>query len=134
MEYDFRARHGFSRFVQLFRTPLFAFAILMLALPMQAQIQNGQITGLVTDASGAVIPGASIKAVDLATNQEYNATSESNGEFVIGSVPFGFYKVSVSAKGFSTTQFARVQVNVSQVSTVNAKLTVVAVRNEVVVQ
>src|SRR5438105_15692811 len=103
MEYDFRVRHGFSRFVQLFRTSLFVFAILMLALPMQAQIQEGQITGLVTDASGAVIPGASVKAVDLATNQEYTATSASNGEFVIGSVRFGFYKVSVAAKGFSTT-------------------------------
>ena len=131
MEYDFRVRHGFSLFVHLFRSTFFAFAILMLALPMQAQIQEGQITGLVTDASGAVIRGANVKAVALATNQEYAAITGSNGEFVMGSVPFGFYKVSVSAKGFSTTVFARVQVNVSQTSTVNAKLNVASVGTEI---
>src|SRR5260370_5817757 len=48
-------------------------------------------------------------------------------------LPFGFYHVTVEAKGFSTAVVDRVQVNVSQVSHVNVKLTLASVGAEVVV-
>jgi len=93
----------------------------------QAQILTGSITGEVVDATGAAIPGAVAKAVDLATNHEYTATTNPNGEFTIEQVPFGFYHVTVQAKGFSTAIVDRVQVNVSQVSHLNLKLAVASI-------
>src|SRR6266404_5770904 len=108
--------------------------VLLLAVTVaQGQILSGKITGLVVDQSGAAIPGAHAKAVDLATSHEYTALTEDSGEFVIDQVPFGFYHVTVEAKGFSTAVVDRLQVNVSQVSHVNVKLTLATVGANVVV-
>src|SRR6266436_10147586 len=108
--------------------------VLLLAVTVaRGQILSGKITGLVVDQSGAAIPGAHAKAVDLATSHEYTALTEDSGEFVIDQVPFGFYHVTVEAKGFSTAVVDRVQVNVSQVSHVNVKLTLATVGANVVV-
>jgi hypothetical protein len=108
--------------------------VLLLAVTVaQAQILSGKITGQVIDQSGAAIPGAHAKAVDLATSHEYAAVTGDNGDFVIDQVPFGFYRVTVQANGFATAIMDRVQVNVSQVSHVNVKLTLATVGAEVVV-
>jgi Carboxypeptidase regulatory-like domain len=107
--------------------------LLVAATATQGQILSGRITGLVVDQSGAAIPGAHAKAVDLATSHEYTAITKDNGDFVIEQVPFGFYRVTVQADGFATAAVDRVQVNVSGVSHVNVKLTVAAVGAEVMV-
>jgi hypothetical protein len=83
------------------------------------------------DPSGAVVPNATIKAVDLATNRESTATAGKNGEFVIPGLTEGFYKVTISARGFSDYVVGAMQVNVSQTAHINAKLTVGAVGTEV---
>src|SRR3989441_4643301 len=120
-------------YAHLFRTLVCLVVLLLVVTVTQGQILTGQITGSVADPSGAVIPGASARAVDLATNHEYTATTDSNGEFVIDQLPFGFYRVTVQAKGFATAVWGRVQVNVSQVSHVNVRLTVAALGTEVVI-
>jgi len=108
--------------------------VLLLAVPVaQGQILTGKITGLVVDQTGAAIPGAQAKAVDLATSHVYTAITADNGEFVMDQLPFGFYHVTVQASGFSTAVVDRVQVNVSQTSHVNVNLTVAAVGSEVMV-
>jgi hypothetical protein len=107
--------------------------LLLAGVVAPGQVLSGKITGLVVDESGAAIPRARAKAVDLATSHEYTAITEDNGEFVIDQVPFGFYHLTVQADGFSTAVVDRVQVNVSQVSHVNVKLTVAAVGMEVTV-
>jgi len=95
------------------------------------QILTGKITGTVTDPTGAAVAGASASAVDLATSHEYKGTTDTGGEFVIDQVPFGFYRVTVQASGFSSVVLSRVQVNVSQLSHVNVKLAVASVGTEV---
>src|SRR5216683_1384706 len=107
--------------------------LLVTVTATQGQILSGSITGLVVDQSGAAIPGAHARAVDLATSHEYTAITKDNGDFVIEQVPFGFYRVTVQANGFATAAVDRVQVNVSQVSHVNVKLTVAAVGAEVII-
>lgn len=99
-----------------------------------AQITSGSITGVVTDPTGAVIAGATVTATDLATNKDYVAASnKSDGTFVISALPYGFYRVKVSAPGFSDAIYDNVQVNVAQISKLNAKLVVGSVGTEVVV-
>jgi len=98
------------------------------------QILTGSITGQVVDGTGAAIPGALARAVDLATSHEYTAVTNDNGEFAIEQVPFGYYHVTVQAKGFSTAVVDRVQVNVSQESHLNLKLGVAAMGETVEVK
>jgi len=78
-----------------------AAAILLLGLPQaKAQTSNAQISGLITDSSGAVIPGAEITAQNAATNVPYTAVSNGAGIYILQELLPGPYTVTVSAQGF----------------------------------
>ena len=77
-----------------------------------AQTDTGAITGTATDATGAVVPGASVTATNTGTGLKLTAVTGSAGEFKILAVPRGDYTVVVSAKGFAD-QTANVTITVS---------------------
>ncbi|MFY9852319.1 MAG: carboxypeptidase regulatory-like domain-containing protein, partial [Terracidiphilus sp.] len=92
-----------------FGVTLTALAALLfcLALPsLFAQTDTGNIVGTVTDATGAVIPGAPVTATNDATGQTLNAVTNGAGEFNILAVPRGDYKVVVKFKGFQSQSTA----------------------------
>src|SRR5580692_3472945 len=65
---------------------------------------SSSIAGTVTDASGAVIPGATIELLNPATGKSYKAVAGANGAYAIADVPPGpNYKETVSRDGFQTT-------------------------------
>ncbi|HLI04425.1 MAG TPA: carboxypeptidase regulatory-like domain-containing protein, partial [Terracidiphilus sp.] len=65
-------------------------------------IITGGITGAVTDPSGAVVSGATVKAVNSTTGMSFTGTSNGEGVYLISSVPVGTYNVTITAGGFST--------------------------------
>ena len=67
-----------------------------------AQTTMGTITGLVTDSSQAVIPGATVVAKNVATGAEARTVTSSTGNYVIPNLPVGSYELSVSQAGFKT--------------------------------
>jgi hypothetical protein len=67
-----------------------------------AQTDRGVITGTVKDASGAVVPGAQVTAIQLATNVSYNSKSTTAGDFTVPSLPAGSYRLRVEQSGFKT--------------------------------
>src|ERR1700693_1480561 len=77
--------------------------ILVSAVSLPAQITTGEITGTVTDQSGAAVAGATISAVCPQTNQTRSVTSGSAGEYLLPGMAICVYKVSVSLQGFKTT-------------------------------
>jgi len=81
------------------------FALLVtLSLRMYAQTTNAQISGLIADASGAVIPGAKITALNTATGVPYSAVSNGAGIYVLPEMLPGPYVVTVTAPGFGETK------------------------------
>ncbi len=66
------------------------------------QSSNGQISGLVTDTSGAAIPGATVHAVNTATGVSYNSTTNASGVFVLSELLPGIYRITVARQGFGT--------------------------------
>src|SRR5450631_3577457 len=74
--------------------------VFSLGLPAIGQTFRGAINGTVTDPSGAVIPGAQVKAVDKATGIEHSMISTSDGGFAFQDLPVGTYSVSITAQGF----------------------------------
>ena len=86
----------------------FLFA-LSLAMPVAAQSATGEIRGVVTDPSGAVIASANVvlASSDGATT---TATSGRDGTFQFPSVRPGTYTLVVEAKGFATTTLDRIEV------------------------
>jgi hypothetical protein len=86
--------------------------ILAAAAPLLAQTAGeGTITGTVKDATGAVIPGATISATNAATNVATRRTSTSSGDYTIAPLPPGTYNLQVTAPGFKTLSQQNLTVN-----------------------
>ena len=77
---------------------LFMFLI-TLALAF-AQTDRGTITGTITDATGAVIPGATLHARNVDTGAEFDTVSTATGNYTIPSLIAGPYDLTVTAAGF----------------------------------
>jgi len=75
---------------------------LSLAFSVPAQTSTSSITGTVTDATGAVIPGAKVTAKNEATGVTYTQTTTGAGLYVFPSVPVGSYTVTAEMSGFKT--------------------------------
>ncbi len=114
------------------RLSFFVF-ILMLSAGTSAfaQAGGGGVSGTVSDPSGAVIPGATVKLHSLATGATQTTVSTAAGLYSFISVPPGAYEVTASQKGFETVVQNHVVVTVDQVTTANFALRVGNV-NEVV--
>ena len=76
-------------------------ALVMSNPPVQAQTSNAQLSGLVTDTSGAVVAGAEIQAVNSATNVPYTAVTNGAGIYVLQELLPGPYTVTVSARALA---------------------------------
>ena len=76
--------------------------LVCLSLPSLAQTITGTISGDVTDASGAVVAGATITVENLGTAEKRTATTTSTGSFRVPDLAIGKYKVTASAEGFKT--------------------------------
>jgi len=63
--------------------------ILTAAIAVNAQTFRGAINGTVTDPSGAVVPSARVKAVEVATGVERSTVTTSDGQFAIQDMPLG---------------------------------------------
>jgi hypothetical protein len=87
-----------------FRSAAALFLLVLLAgvVPLLAQSYRGAIRGEVHDPSGAVIVGASVRALDTATGLERTTATADDGAYVLTELPAGDYKVTVEAKGFQT--------------------------------
>src|SRR6266481_5225105 len=94
--------------------------VLFLIIPANAQTFRGAINGTVTDPSGAVVPGAHIKATNKATSIDYSSESTSDGNFVFQDLPVGTYKVTAIAAGFPTLEVDGVLVAQGAIYTLNA--------------
>jgi len=82
---------------------------------------SGDITGTVTDPTGAVVPNASITISSDATGRVVNVTTNNSGFYRVSSLQPGSYTVAINVQGFASTK-KRTDVGVGTVSTVNLSL------------
>jgi hypothetical protein len=100
---------------------------------IQAQTATGTISGTITDASGAVLPNASITVTNKATGGPRALTANAEGLFSAPALPAGVYEVRAEAPGFRT-EVREAQVLAGNSTTVNMALTLGATQEEVNVQ
>ena len=103
--------------------------VLFLIYPPNAAAQQtlGAINGTVTDASGAAVPDATVKAHNLATNLEVVAHTSRSGSYGIPELPAGTYTVTITKDGFKAETHTEVLVNGNRTTTVDSTLVVGAV-------
>jgi hypothetical protein len=93
------------------------------AAPVLAQA-TGTVTGLVTDETGAVIPGVTIEVTNKATNQTRTASTGQDGFYTVALLQPGSYAVTAALPGFRTTTRDGLVVAVESTSRVDFKLAV----------
>ncbi|MGB7169649.1 MAG: carboxypeptidase regulatory-like domain-containing protein [Acidobacteriaceae bacterium] len=106
--------------------------IAMMPVPGTAQVNTGQVTGVVSDTSGAVISGATVTLQSTATGAKRTVQSNGQGSFLVPGLTPGIYSVVVTATGFGSYT-ASAAVTVGGFLTVDAKLGVEATRQIVLV-
>jgi hypothetical protein len=90
-----------------------------------AQTSNtGTVTGVVKDEKGGLVPGASVKLINIGTNAERTAVTSSDGNYEITQLIPGNYRLEIEAQGFSRYVQEPVVVQVLQRTTANADLKV----------
>ena len=104
------------------RLLLLAFAVYFLAVYSYGQTTNGLITGVVTDSTGASLPGVEITVTNPATGVVRSATSNDSGIYIVPQLAPGVYNVSVAKQGFATENRTNVQLEVNQSVTLDLKL------------
>ena len=96
---------------------------------------TGAISGVVQDASGAVIAGAQVSVTSEATSEVIRqTTTDSSGAFTAPLLPVGAYTVVISAKGFPNTKFPAVGVRITETTRMTAVLKPATVTEVVEVQ
>ncbi len=105
----------------------FVVAVAMTGISSQSQAQTaatGGISGIVTDASGAVVGNAKITVTGESTGDTHTGTSTSNGGYIVPLLPPGTYTVRASKTGFKELVRPGVAVHVTETAVANLQLTV----------
>ena len=98
-----------------------ALVLLFAAIPAAGQEQVGAITGVVTDASSALLPGAAIEAVSTA-GVRLQTTSDANGSYRFPRVSPGLYTVTAKIAGFTPAEVRNVEVRLGDTVAANFQL------------
>src|SRR5450631_4143683 len=97
---------------------------LVCTLAAFAQGDRGIITGTVSDATGAVVPNASIQVTNSDTAAVYQIATTSTGNYTLANLPAGTYVLSVDATGFKKLNRPGLVVQVAETVRIDAVLEV----------
>ena len=114
----------------------------LLAAPAGAQIGMTEMTGTVSDGTGAVLPGVTITATQTgaslsaggATGVVRTAVSGADGRYAFTQMPGGRYRVVFALDGFDSAELENVELNVGQRPTINVTMQVAGVAETITVQ
>jgi len=96
--------------------------ILLSTTLLVGQTFRGTILGTVTDPSGALVAGATVKVRNLGTGLERTTVTSADGSYSVPELPIGSYSVTVTQTGFQTAVTNNVEVNVATERRVDAQL------------
>lgn len=109
-------------------------AVVGLSSPnLHAQTMAATIQGTVTDATGAVVPGATVTATNQENGLQRTAGSSGAGIYSMPNLPPGRYRVQVSAPGFQTSVRENIELILGQQLVLNTALTVGEITQQVTV-
>jgi outer membrane receptor protein involved in Fe transport len=128
MLYANKIRSGLVATVLIGAAMLFCCSITVLA-----QSATGGIRGIVTDATGATLPNATVIAKNLATGVELKTTTTGEGAYSTPRILPGIYTVVVEASGFKKSEVTNIEVSVGKDAVVDFKLEAGAISEVVTV-
>lgn len=103
-------------------TSVAALCLCMAVIPLHSQTAAASLSGVVTDASGAVVPGASVSLQNVDTNVEQSTVTGAAGGYSLVNVSPGRYAIQVKKSGFQTAIETGVTLAVNQAAVINLSL------------
>lgn len=110
---------------------MLAVAILLLSVVAGSAQSTGRLSGIVDDATGAVLPGVDVTARNEATGLEYTTVSSSEGVFNFPDLPIGMYQVTAVLPGFKTAVTPGVQIVTGRTRDVRVRLEIGEISEQV---
>ena len=111
----------------------FTFALLLLSAAKVSAQTSGEITGLVTDSSGAAVSGATATVTNKATGAARKVVTNSEGLYSFPSLMPGVYELKVEQRGFKTARLDNIRLEVQQTARLDVKMEVGAVGESVTI-
>src|SRR5579864_9037812 len=101
-----------------------SFVVVALLLPsmVSAQAYFGTVSGELTDATGALVQGATVVLTDQQKGFTFTSTSDSTGRYLFRSVAPGTYSISADMKGFEKVTSRPFKVDINENPTTNLTL------------
>jgi predicted metalloprotease len=103
---------------------IFCIVLLLSGAVAVAQTITGSVRGTVTDPSGAVVAGAKVAVTNTATGVITRTVTDKSGLYNVGFLVLGNYTVTATATGFETASVGPFIVQIDQIVTADAKLSV----------
>jgi hypothetical protein len=110
-----------------------ALLLALWALPASAQVGQGRLTGIVTDAQGAVLPGVTVTATSPSLIGSQTSVTEADGRYRFPALPSGVYKLRFEIGGFQTLERDNIQVVLGQTISVDSQLKIATLAETVTV-
>ncbi|NYF77738.1 TonB-dependent receptor [Granulicella arctica] len=126
--------------IRITRTPLTLFAVLLasllalfLALPSEAQVVGGTLSGSITDTSGAALAHATVLVHNDETGNERRLLTGADGRYAAPSIPVGTYTISAQVAGFTEQRLTGIPLTVGESKQIDLQLGVNTVAQQVTV-
>ena len=129
-------RAGLWKEIAMTRLASAAAFLLLLGLvvtPVSAQIGQGRLTGLVTDAQHAVLPGVTVVATSPALIGEQSTITQSDGRYLFPALPSGTYTLTFRLDSFQTIVREGILLSLATTITVDAEMALSSLQESVVV-
>src|SRR3989475_6691709 len=107
--------------------------LFMAAVRVFAQLPTGTILGTVKDASGALVPGATVTAQNVETGTLRSISTDETGAYRLAALPVGHYDLRVESPGFKSTTQKGLVLDIGEEAVLNFTLEVGTTLQEVVV-
>jgi hypothetical protein len=121
-------RPGFRVFV-----PLVVLFLIASASSLWSQLPTATLNGIVTDPQGATVAGAKVTLTNQATSARRETTTGDTGQYVFPELPAGDYTLRIEGSGFAPREYKDLHLEVGRAITIDAKLTLATLGQQVIV-
>jgi hypothetical protein len=110
------------------------FVVIITSVPARGQVRLAEISGKVTDGSGAVLPGVSITATNTATGEKRTVVTEASGGYLLTALPVGEYEVLAELQGFAPTVVRGYRIGIGGSVVLNLQMQLAGVEESITVE